>query len=101
MYTHHVRLQVALLTGSVIAVRAEIWLLPRVGHDMSSQVLRGLKSLATVGTKVFLDVGTHNCAQSTKTQTSNSTDFTYPRALQNTATSYSEVHGKMQTSSDC
>lgn len=101
MYTHHVRLQVALLIGSVIAVWAEIWLLPSVSHDMASQVLWGLKSLATVGTQVSLVVGTHNCPQSTKTQTSNSTDFTYPHALQNTATSYSGEHEKKQSSSEC
>lgn len=101
MNTQHVRLQVALLISSVITVRAEIRLLPSVGQNMSPQVLRGLKALSTVGTQVSLAVGTHNRSQSTKTQTSHSTDFTYPHALQKYGNVLLGATMKNQTLSDC
>lgn len=83
MNTQHMRLQVALLIRPVIAVWTGKRLLPSVGPNMSTQVLRGLKALSTVGAQMSLAVGTHNRSQCTKTQSSHSTDFTYPKAFSN------------------
>lgn len=56
------------------AVWAGIWFLPRMSEYVSSQVLGGLKTLATLGAKVSLAVGAQDDSQSTVTQTFHFTD---------------------------
>lgn len=78
--------QVSLECCPVCAIWAEIWLFPSMSEYVSSEVLGGLKALATVGAQVFLAVGTQDDSQSTVTHTFH---FTDTHALKNMARSYS------------
>lgn len=84
----YMHFEVSLQSSPVAAVRAGVGLLPSMGENVSSQVLGGLKDLATVGANVSLGVGTQEDSQSTVTQ---SFHFTNTHALKNMARSYSQV----------
>lgn len=86
MNSYNMHFQVSLECCPVGAIRAEIWLFPSMSEYVSSQVLGGLKALATVGAQVFLAVGTQDDSQSTVTHTFH---FTNTHALKNMARSYS------------
>lgn len=88
MNCDNMHFEVSLQSSPVAAVRAGVGLLPSMGENVSSQVLGGLKALATVGANVSLGVGTQEDSQSTVTQTFH---FTNTHALKNTARSYSQV----------
>lgn len=91
MDSYDMHFEIPLECRPVSAIRAQIRLFPSVSQYVSSEILGGLKTLATVGAQVFLVVGSQEDSQSTVTHTFH---FTDTHALKNIAMSYSLGKGK-------